>query len=382
MTPSPDTNGSTGPSTSMQIAALDGGMRLESGTHLDSVEIGYRTWGRPAKEAILVCHALTGSADAADWWSGLFGAGRALDPDSDFIVCANVLGGCYGSTGPASVARHLGRRWGADFPTVTIRDMVHAQARLLDSLGVERLKLVVGGSMGGMQVLEWAALYPERVDAIAPIATSARHSAWCIGLSESQRFAIRNDPSWHGGHYGHGAGPRAGLGIARMIAIQSYRSWDSFEQRFSRSSREGADGEGDLFEVQSYLRYQAEKLVTRFDANTYIRLTEAMDGHDVGRGRGGTAEALTGIGAPALVVGIDSDALYPLQEQRAIADGLPDARFEVISAPHGHDGFLIETETLDLLLRRFREEIDALRAAPTGWSEVTQEAPEAVESAC
>lgn len=330
-----------------------GAFELENGSRLERLEVAYRTWGVPAREAILVCHALTGSADAADWWSGLLGPGRALDPERDFIVSSNVLGGCYGTTGPASRSEELERPYGPDFPAITIRDMVRAQARWLDALGVDRLRLVVGGSMGGMLVLEWALLYPDRVAAIAPIATSAAHSAWCIGTSSAQREAIRRDPEWRGGYYGRGAGPRAGLDIARRIAMQSYRTRESFEQRFGRERA----GDGS-FEVESYLRYQGDKLNRRFDANSYLTLTEAMDTHDVGRDRGSVAAALASIYTPALVVGIDSDGLYPLEEQRELGEHLPNARFEVVHSMHGHDGFLIEDAEIGRRLLDFRRDLE------------------------
>ncbi|MEM1249294.1 MAG: homoserine O-acetyltransferase [Acidobacteriota bacterium] len=330
-----------------------GELALESGARLEELEVAYQTWGKPSREAILVCHALTGSADAADWWSGLIGPGRALDPECDFIVASNVLGGCYGTTGPASRSSNLARPYGPDFPDITVRDMVHAQARWLDAIGVDQLSLVVGGSMGGMLVLEWALLYPERVAAIAPIATSAAHSAWCIGTSSAQREAIRQDPAWRGGYYGGGVGPQAGLDIARRIAMQSYRTRESFEERFSRDRAEGGG-----FEVESYLRYQGEKLNQRFDANSYLTLTEAMDSHDVGRDRGGVEAALATIDQPTLVVGIDSDGLYPLTEQRELAELVPRAELEIVSSMHGHDGFLIEDAEIGRRLLDFRRALE------------------------
>ncbi len=351
MTPSAPRPAAAEPSPEGLRVARLGSFRLECGADLDRLEIGYRTWGEPSSRAVLVCHALTGSADADEWWGELFGPGRALDPSRDFIVCSNVLGGCYGSSGPTSRAEHLGRPFGPDFPEVTVRDMVRAQAKLLESLGVTTLDLVLGGSMGGMQALEWACMYPDRVRALGAVATSAAHSAWCIGTSEAQRVAIRTDPAWRQGYYGQGAGPRTGLGIARMIAMQSYRSWDSFDERFGRERQ----GEDDRFAVASYLDYQGEKLAERFDANTYLMLTEAMDTHDVGRDRGGIEAALRAISCPTLVVGIASDGLYPVQEQEQLAEAIPNARLELLHGPHGHDGFLIEANRLDRLVRRFRE---------------------------
>lgn len=320
-------------------------LTLESGEVLPEVRAAYRAWGALDAEganAVLVCHALTGSADADLWWGDLFGPGRTLDPERDFIVCTNVLGSCYGTTGPTSPRPGDGRPYGADFPAVTVRDMVHLQAALLEALGVRKLRLVLGGSLGGMQVLEWAALYPDVVEAIAPIAVSGRHSAWCIGLSEAQRQAILADPG-------------SGLAIARAIAMCTYRSRDSFEERFGRRLR----GPG-VFEVESYLRHQGEKLVDRFDADTYVTLTRAMDSHDVARGRGSYEEALRAIRQPALVVAIDSDVLYPPQEQRELAALLPNARLAWIHSPHGHDAFLLDGAQLDRLLVDFR----ASRSAP------------------
>ncbi|HET7307484.1 MAG TPA: homoserine O-acetyltransferase [Gammaproteobacteria bacterium] len=325
-------------------------LELESGQTLAGVEIAYRTWGQlngARDNAVLICHALTGSADADEWWPGLFGAGRAFDPTRDFIICSNVLGGCYGSTGPATAIPGALRTWGPEFPSVMVRDMVHAQAALLDALGVERLKLVVGGSLGGMQVLEWAALYPERVDAIAPIATTARHSAWAIGLNEAQRQAIRADINWMQGYYPPGVQPHFGLAAARAFAMCSYRGWASFEQ-FGRERR--ASGR---YQVESWLNYHGGKLAKRFDANSYITLTQAMDSHDLGRGRGSVAAALAAIEQPALVVTIDSDMLYPPAEQALLARYLPHAQWAPLSSPHGHDAFLIDTDALNQLLVDF-----------------------------
>jgi homoserine O-acetyltransferase len=336
--------------------ALEGPFELESGVRLPSVTVAYRTWGRlnaRGDNAVIVCHALTGSADVDRWWGALLGPGRALDPDGDFVVCSNVLGGCYGTTGPTSPRPGGSGRWGGDFPAVTVRDIVRAQAAFLDALGVRRLRLVLGGSLGGMQALEWALLFPERVDAIAPIAVSARHSAWCIGLSEAQRQAIYADPRWRGGHYPADHGPNAGLAVARQIAMCTYRSRASLEARFSRDEA-GTGG----FAVESWLRHHGRALVDRFDASTYVTLTKAMDTHDVGRGRGGWREALATVRVPALVVSIDSDVLYPPVEQEELAAALPGGRLVTLHSPHGHDAFLIEGEETGALVARFRRGIE------------------------
>lgn len=331
----------------------EGPFTLESGFELPAVQVAYRTWGRLAADggnAVLVCHALTGSADADTWWGGLFGPGRALDPARDFIVCSNVLAGCYGTSGPIQPHPEDGQPWGSRFPVVTVRDMVRLQAALLDHLGVGRLQLVLGPSLGGMQVLEWAASYPERVAAIAPIGVSGRHSAWCIGISESQRRAIWLDPDWCDGRYPLDRPPRHGLAVARMIAMVSYRSWENFETRFGRKRQ---DWDGD-FAVSSYLNYQGEKLHRRFDANTYVRLTQAMDSHDLGRGRGEYEAVIGALEMPALVVSVDSDVLYPPREQLELAQLLPRARYEMLRTPAGHDGFLIETDVLSQMILAFR----------------------------
>ncbi len=335
-------------------------LALELGGALPHYTLAYRTWGRLAPRgdnAVIVCHALTGTADADDWWSALFGPGKALDPARDFIVCSNVLGGCYGSTGPASadVAPELR---GARFPELTIRDQVRAQMALADALGVRRIRLVIGGSMGGLQTLEWALLDGERVDAIAVVAASARHSAWCLAWCEIQRLALRADPRFLEGHYTADAMPLAGLGTARAIAMATYRSPLALEDRFGRNSTAAVYGTGatasDDFAVRAWVRHHAENFVRRFDANAYLRLLGAMDHHDVGAGRGGVAAALARVAQPALVVSISSDLLYLPLEQEMLADALPNARLLVVPSVRGHDGFLIDADRLEPAVRTFR----------------------------
>jgi homoserine O-acetyltransferase len=330
---------------------LEGALTLESGATLDGVRVAYRTWGEPAGEAILVCHALTGNADADEWWGGLFGPSRSFDPSRDYIIASNVLGSCYGTTGPTSVKPGTNHWYGGSFPQVTIRDMVGLQARLLDHLGVDTVSLVIGGSMGGMQALEWAALFPERVAGAVAIGVGAEHSAWSVAFSEAQRAAIWTDPRFEGGYYAPGHGPDNGLAVARMIAMISYRGKVNFESRFGRRTIE------DEFEVRSYLRHQGQKLVDRFDANTYLRLVDAMDSHDLARGRGDPKVVLAGIKTPILTVGISSDVLYPASEVEDLAAALPNARYQMLHAPQGHDSFLIETANLDGIVVRFKNDL-------------------------
>jgi homoserine O-acetyltransferase len=316
------------------------------------VRVAYREWGTldaRGENCVVVCHALTGSADADRWWTGMFGPGRALDPERDYVVCSNILGSCYGTTGPTSVDPETGESWRGRFPPITVRDMVRAQGALVRALGVRRVRLVVGGSLGGMQTLEWALCFPELVEAIVPIACSARHSAWAIGISEAQRQAILADPRWRGGAYDPADPPAAGLAAARMMAMVTYRSMPSFAERFGRRTQAA-----DLFAVESYLRYQGRQLVDRFDAATYWTLTRAMDTHDVARGRGEYEEVLRGLRQPALVVGIDSDALYPLEEQEEIARLLPAARLQRLASIDGHDAFLIDVDWLSDRVAEFR----------------------------
>ena len=350
-----------------QYYRVPGDFVLENGEVLRDVEIAYRTWGNPAnarENAILICHALTGSADVEAWWPGIIGEGRTFDPSRDFIVCANILGSCYGTTGPVSVNPATGDRYRADFPRVSVRDMVELERVLLDGLDIDFIELVTGPSLGGMQALEWAVMYPERVGSVVPIGVGGRHSAWCIGISEAQRAAIAADPNWNGGNYTDDAPPEDGLAAARMMAVCTYRSWESFDQRFGREKRDD-----DLYEVQSYLRYQGQKINGRFDANTYVALTHAMHTHDIARDRGEFEDVLRGIQQPTLVVSVSSDALYPPEEQRYLADHLPNAQYEILDCPHGHDGFLIETETMGEIIAAFREGLKAPVQAVSSGSE-------------
>lgn len=335
-----------------QFYQLSKPFQLEGGEVLIGVQVAYRTWGKlnaAGDNGVIICHALTGSADADDWWAPLLGSGKALDPEQDFIVCSNILGSCYGTTGPTSINPITGKAYGVSFPRIKIRDMVHLQAALIEYLGIQSLRLIIGGSLGGMQVLEWGLLYPEKVRAIAPIAAPGRHSAWCIGLSEAQRQAIYADPNWRGGNYTIDAPPTQGLAVARMMAMSTYRSWQSFTNRFGRQY-----DASEQFAIASYLQYQGQKLVDRFDANTYITLTHAMDSHDVARDRQNYQSVLQSIQQATLVVSIDSDILYPPVEQQELADLIPHAQLAWLNSIHGHDAFLIDMEVLNELVLSFR----------------------------
>ena len=332
---------------------------LESGRSLASVQIVYETYGRLSAardNVVLVCHALTGSSHAAGtsptgargWWDGLIGPGRGIDTDRWFVICANVLGGCYGSTGPTSLDPATGRPYGEAFPTITIRDIVRSQRLLLAELGIERVRAAIGGSMGGMQVLEWAASHPDAIDRIIPIAVSARQSAWCVGFNAIAREALE---------LGRAAGdPAAGLRLARKVGMISYRSAAEFDARFGRSrSHEGLDPVEGSFDVEHYLERHGRKLVDRFDPATYRTLSLAMDLYDLAANRGAIDDVLASIEQSALCIGIDSDVRYPTSEQRSLARRLPRGIYHEIASQCGHDAFLIEHEQLAAVVGPFLE---------------------------
>jgi homoserine O-acetyltransferase len=339
---------------------------LEGGGQLTDVRIAYETWGTlnaDASNAVLVAHALTGDSHAAGavgpdqptpgWWDGLIGPGKALDTNEFYVVVPNVLGGCRGSTGPSSPAPD-GRPYGSRFPRITIRDQVAAEARFADLLGIRRWAAVLGGSMGGMRAAEWAVGLPERVARVLLLACPAAASADQIGWAAPQLRAIRTDPHWHGGDYHvRGVRPAAGLGIARRIAHLTYRTEPELASRFGRAPQHDEDPlGGGRFAVESYLDHHADKLVRRFDAASYVVLTEAMNSHDVGRGRGGVPAALARVTARTLVAGVDTDRLYPLYQQAELASGIAGADVaRVIRSVYGHDAFLIEIEQISALVK-------------------------------
>lgn len=347
-----------------------GALDLELGGHLPEVTLAYETWGTldaDASNAVLVLHALTGDAHVhgapgpgqptGGWWDGLVGPGAPLDTDRVFVVAANVLGGCQGSTGPSSPApssvRADGRAYGSHFPRITVGDQVRCEALLSDRLGISRWAAVLGGSMGGMRALEWACAYPARVGAALVVAVGAAATGDQIGTQSTQIAAIKADGGWNGGDYydAIASGPWAGMEVARRIAHLTYRSEYELQERFAGAPQEGEDPFAALapgrFAVQSYLDHQAVKLSRRFDPGTYVALSDAMNTWDLGRGRGGLAASLGAIDVPLIVGGVDTDRLYPLylQEQIATAPGTVKG-LRVISSPYGHDGFLIERDQI------------------------------------
>ncbi|MDA2947490.1 MAG: homoserine O-acetyltransferase [Actinomycetota bacterium] len=337
-----------------------GPLTLESGAVLDDVSIAVQRWGRlsPNRDnVVMVLHALTGDSNVPGWWDGVAGPGAPIDTNRWCAVATNVLGGCRGSTGPSSQAAD-GRPWGSRFPLITVRDQVNADVAALAALGITEVAGVIGGSMGGARALEWMIGYPEQVRAGLVLAVGARATADQIGTQSTQIAAIKSDPDWQGGdYYGTGRSPDTGLQLARRFAHLTYRGETELDTRFGNDGQgSGRDREdplaGGRYAVQSYLEYQGAKLVRRFDAGSYVALTETLSNHDVGRGRGGVAAALRSCPVPVVVGGITSDRLYPLRLQSELADLLPGCSgLNIIESIYGHDGFLIETEAVGQLIR-------------------------------
>jgi len=353
---------------------LPGPLELDSGATLAPVEIAYETYGTLASDggnAILVCHALTGDQHVASphpitgkpgWWERMVGPGKPIDTDGHLVVCANVLGSCMGSSGPASPNPATGKPYGMAFPVITVRDMVRAQAMLLDHLGIGRLKAVVGGSMGGMQALSWPATFPDRVAAAVVIASTARHSAQNIAFHEVGRQAVMADPNWRGGdYYETGVPPTAGLAVARMAAHITYLSEAGLTEKFGRKLQArdaktfGFDAD---FQVESYLRHQGLAFTDRFDANAYLYITRAMDYFDLAEEHGGKlANAFREARARFCLISFDTDWLYPTRESRAVvqalhAAGAP-ASFVELSSPYGHDAFLLDSPEMNRVIHGF-----------------------------
>jgi len=352
---------------------------LDSGLTLSPVNLAYETWGRlneAKSNGILICHALTGSAHAAGyhteddktagWWDDCIGPGKAFDTDRFFVICSNVVGGCYGSSGPAEINPATGNAYGLSFPVITIGDMVRAQVRLIDHLGIDKLVCVAGGSMGGMQVLEWAANHADRTHAAIPIATTAHHSPMEIAFGEVGRQAIYADPAWNKGDYHESAaGPDAGLAVARMVGHITYLSEESMHQKFGRRlhnlEKYGYEFETE-FEVESYLRYNGSKFTQRFDANSYLYITKAMDYFDLTQPSGNLAAAFTeSTQLRYLVVSFTSDWLYPSYHSKELVRALyavgADVTYLDIESDWGHDAFLLEVETMTGLLQSFLDRL-------------------------
>lgn len=325
----------------------------ESGIRFQNPEIAYKTWGtlnEKRDNVILICHALTGHAAADEWFTGLFGEGNLCDTDKYFTICINVPGSCYGSLGPFSINPKTGEPYRNSFPLFTIRDIVRFQQQLLNQLSINGIEVVIGGSMGGMQALEFS-IMDKRIRSAVLIAMGKAHSPWAIGISHAQRQAIYTDPKWNNGNYEKGDGPKSGLATARMMAMITYRTPKDYWSKFDRNLQ----GESDEFQVESYLNYQGQKLARRFDAHTYVALTKTMDSHDITRGRGTAEEVLNRVEIPVQLVGIRSDLLYPPTEQKELSQLFPNGRYHEIDSPYGHDAFLIEFEQLNDIIKPFTE---------------------------
>jgi homoserine O-acetyltransferase len=322
---------------------------LEGGGKLPGFQLKYTTLGQLNKErdnVVWVCHALTGSSDFTDWWHGLFSEGSPFDPSRYFIICANSLGGCYGSTGPLSINPVTSKPFYHEFPLLTNRDIVQAFDILRESLGIRRIHTLIGGSLGGQQVLEWAIQRPELMEHIIPVACNAFHSPWGIAFNEAQRMAIAADPTWKENDARAGLD---GMRAARAIAMISFRSYDIY----NKNQPEVAVEKLNNYRASSYQQYQGSKLANRFNAFSYWTLLNAMDNHHVGRGRGSVEDVVGRIKARTLVIGVESDILFPLSEQQALARLIPGASMEALASPYGHDGFLVEFEQFRKLIRTF-----------------------------
>lgn len=322
---------------------------LESGRSLQDLTIGYQTYGQLNNEknnVVWVTHALTGSTDVHNWWKGLFGENKTLDPEKYFIVCANVLGSCYGSTGPLEIDPETGTPYFHFFPEITVRDMVKAHEVLRKTLGISSIHLLIGGSLGGQQALEWAVQQPKLIKNLCVLATNAQHSPWGIAFNSTQRMAIENDPTWQLPIAEAGS---QGLATARAIAMLSYRHYNTYEN----TQKDNSQSISKHLRAESYQRYQGEKLRKRFNAFSYWHLSKAMDTHNLGRGRENIEGALKKIQAKTLCIGISTDILFPPQEQKLIAEHIRNAEYKEIHSDYGHDGFLVETDQINESVLQF-----------------------------
>jgi len=327
----------------------DHNFKLESGAELPSLEIVYHSYGTLNKEknnVIWVAHALTANSDCADWWGGLVGEGKIFDPKKYFIVCANIIGSCYGSSGPLTINPKTGKKYFSDFPQITIRDMVNAHVLLRRALGIDKIKVGIAGSMGGYQILEWAFMEKDLFENVVLTTTGARESAWGIAIHTAQRLAIEADPTWK--DHSEKAGAK-GLKAARAIGMLTYRNY----QQFHETQTDDDHNKLDDYKSSSYIHHQGDKLVNRFNVYSYWILSKAMDSHNISRGRGKIEDVLKNIKTKTLVVGISSDFLCPVAEQKYLATYLGNATFKEIESPYGHDGFLIEGEKLSKLISEF-----------------------------
>ena len=326
--------------------------KLENGKKLRNLEIAYQTYGKlnaNKDNVIWVCHALTANADVFEWWEGLFGQNALFNPKDHYIVCANVLGSNYGTTNPLSNNPVTGLPYYLSFPQFTIRDFVAAHQLLAKHLGINLIKLLIGGSLGGQQAVEWGIIEPNRIENLILVATNAAHSPWGIAFNESQRLAIISDRTFYANQPNGGS---KGLKTARTIALLSYRTYSAY----GSTQVESVNDKTDNFRASSYQNYQGEKLINRFNAYSYYYLTKAMDSHNVGRNRNSIADALKLIKANTLVIGIENDFLFPISEQKYLADHIEDAEFVSIHSEYGHDGFLIETNALTNIISTFMKE--------------------------
>ena len=323
----------------------------ETGAELPGLEIAYNTWGKlnnNADNVIWICHALTANSDVESWWPGMVGTGLLFDPGEYFIVCANILGSCYGTTGPASVNPDTGKKWLRDFPLVTVRDAVRVHEMLRNYLGINKVHTIIGSSIGGYQAIEYTLMFPSVIERLVILASNSKQSPWAIAFSESQRLAMQadqtfidNDPE----------GGKKGLKAARSIALISYRTCPAY----NKTQKEDDDEKITSFRAASYQAYQGDKLVNRFDPYAYWALVQLSDSHNTGRGRGGVVKALNSVRARVMCVGITSDILFPTWEQKFIADNVPGAVYEEFDSFYGHDGFLIETGAVTDIIRKFWE---------------------------